>query len=312
MNGESAYGGEMNELALFESALRAAVPTQPDPRLGVVLVPRLAEAARASTVEAETHAVRRGLRSRRGLVARVGIAVALVPLVLAGLAFAGVTVPQPARSVFHAVGITLPNQSAKHSHPSSPTTTGEQSSGEGTRRHEPVAEHGQLSGGPPARTGAARQGEGQGDRPHPGQGDRSQRPRAPGSLRADGAARAVQLRWQRQRQRRGQGAHEDLPCPYHDAAWPHEDSTGPHEDSTGPLQVGWLLQGWRRGLDEGPHPAGARAGRHRCGAGAPGGAGLGPRSGHYRPGAARARPARSSTRSPSTSSGRPQPSTFSC
>jgi hypothetical protein len=131
VNGESAYGGEMNELALFESALRAAVPTQPDPRLGVVLVPRLAEAARASTVEAETHAVRRGLRSRRGLVARVGIAVALVPLVLAGLAFAGVTVPQPARSVFHAVGITLPNQSAKHSHPSSPTTTGEQSSGEG-------------------------------------------------------------------------------------------------------------------------------------------------------------------------------------
>ena len=45
MNGESAYGGEMNELALFESALRAAVPTQPDPRLGAVLVPRLAEAA---------------------------------------------------------------------------------------------------------------------------------------------------------------------------------------------------------------------------------------------------------------------------
>jgi hypothetical protein len=110
VNGESAYGGEMNELALFESALRAAVPAQPDPRLGVVLVPRLAEAARASTVEAETHAVRRRPRSRRGLVARVGIAVALVPLVLAGLAFAGVTVPPPARSVFHAVGITLPNQ----------------------------------------------------------------------------------------------------------------------------------------------------------------------------------------------------------
>ena len=60
MNGEGAYGGEMNEVALFESALRAAVPTQPDPRLGMVLVPRLAEAARASTVEAETHAVGAG------------------------------------------------------------------------------------------------------------------------------------------------------------------------------------------------------------------------------------------------------------
>jgi hypothetical protein len=44
----------------------------------------------------------------------LGIAVALIPLVLAGLAFAGVAVPQPARSVFHAVGITLPNQPAGH------------------------------------------------------------------------------------------------------------------------------------------------------------------------------------------------------
>jgi hypothetical protein len=44
------------------------------------------------------------------LVARVGIAVALIPLVLAGLAFAGVHVPAPARSAFDAVGITLPNQ----------------------------------------------------------------------------------------------------------------------------------------------------------------------------------------------------------
>jgi hypothetical protein len=117
MSGNGAYEGEMNEVVLFEHALRAAVPTRPSPTLGTTLVPRLAEVARASTIEAETHATRRTTvppRSRFALVARVGIAVALIPLVLAGLAFAGVTVPGPARSAFESVGITLPNQPAKH------------------------------------------------------------------------------------------------------------------------------------------------------------------------------------------------------
>lgn len=108
MSGHGAYEGEMDQVALFESAVRAAVPTRPDPRIGPALVPRLAEAARLSTVEAEAGA--RRASSRRGLVARVGIAVASVPLVLAGLAFAGVTMPSPARSAFDSVGITLPNQ----------------------------------------------------------------------------------------------------------------------------------------------------------------------------------------------------------
>jgi hypothetical protein len=110
VSGNGAYEGEMNEFALFTTALRAAVPTQPDAMLGANLVPRLAEIARASTIEAETQAARRRPRSRLALVARVGIVVALIPLVLAGLAFAGVTVPAPARSAFDSVGITLPNQ----------------------------------------------------------------------------------------------------------------------------------------------------------------------------------------------------------
>jgi hypothetical protein len=117
VNGDGAYEDEMNDVALFHNALRAAVPTRPDPAIGTALVPRLAEAARAATVEAETHGGRRRTaapRSRLALVARVGIGVALIPLVLAGLAFAGVTVPAPARSAFDAVGITLPNQPAKH------------------------------------------------------------------------------------------------------------------------------------------------------------------------------------------------------
>jgi hypothetical protein len=37
----------------------------------------------------------------------------LIPLVLAGLAFAGVTLPAPARSVLDSVGVSLPNQSDK-------------------------------------------------------------------------------------------------------------------------------------------------------------------------------------------------------
>ena len=114
MNGNSAYEGDVNEVALFESALRAAVPTRPDPRIGAVLVPRLAEAARIATLEADTRPLRQRPRSRFALVARVGIAVALIPLVLAGLAFAGVTVPSPARSAFESVGINLPNQPEEH------------------------------------------------------------------------------------------------------------------------------------------------------------------------------------------------------
>jgi hypothetical protein len=118
VSGDGAYEGEMNEVVLFENALRAAVPARPDPRLADTLVPRLAEVARTATIDAETPATRvrtAAPRSRFALVARVGIAVALIPLVLAGLAFAGVTVPGPARTAFDKVGITLPNQPAKHS-----------------------------------------------------------------------------------------------------------------------------------------------------------------------------------------------------
>jgi hypothetical protein len=131
VNGNGAYEDEMNEVALFESALRLAVPTRPDPRLGVTLVPRLAEAARASSVEAETHAVRRRPRSRLALVARVGIAVAAIPLVLTGLAFAGVTVPNPARDAFDSVGIALPNQPSDQQQNATTTPTAKGQSGGG-------------------------------------------------------------------------------------------------------------------------------------------------------------------------------------
>jgi hypothetical protein len=137
VTGNGAYGSEMNEIVLFESALRSAVPTRPDPLIGRELVPRLAQIARAATIEAETQASRRGTavgaagraRSRRALVARVAIVVGLIPLVLAGLAFAGVTVPGPARDAFDSLGITLPNQPSGHSKKATTTTAPSSQSG---------------------------------------------------------------------------------------------------------------------------------------------------------------------------------------
>jgi hypothetical protein len=120
VTGNGAYGEEMNEVALFESALRAAVPMRPDPRIQADFVRRLAGVARAATVEAETRRARRGFaarrhRSRRALAARIGLAVAAIPLAFAGLAFAGVNLPQPARDAFDSVGIELPNQPSEQS-----------------------------------------------------------------------------------------------------------------------------------------------------------------------------------------------------
>ncbi len=117
MSTNGAFPDEMKEVALFTDALRAAVPIRPDPGLGTVLVPRLAQLARTATLEAATRpsgrAAARRPRRRLALVARIAVAAAVIPLALAGLAFAGVTVPGPARDAFHSVGIKLPNQPAE-------------------------------------------------------------------------------------------------------------------------------------------------------------------------------------------------------
>jgi hypothetical protein len=134
MSGNGASPDEMNEVAVFTDALRAAVPAQPNRHLTAAIVPRLAATARSSTIEAETRTNRRtqGLssgrpRSRRALVARVVVAVALIPLLLTGLAFAGVTVPGPARDAFHSIGITLPHQPSDRHRAPAPTGKGSES-----------------------------------------------------------------------------------------------------------------------------------------------------------------------------------------
>jgi hypothetical protein len=140
-HGNGAYPSEMDESVDFMYALRAAVPSQPHPGLAAALIPRLASTARTATLEAETRETRRMTpaarvarrpRSRRALVARVGIAIALLPLLLAGLAVAGVTVPSPARSAFDSVGIKLPNQPSKKSESTSEPSTQAPASTPGT------------------------------------------------------------------------------------------------------------------------------------------------------------------------------------
>ena len=131
MSTNGAFPDEMQEVSLFTEALRVAVPAHPSRELTATLVPRLAATARSSTIEAETQTTRRAPveaarrpRRRLALVARIAVAAAVIPLALAALAFAGVTVPGPARDAFHSVGIRLPNQPAERNPaPASPKSS---------------------------------------------------------------------------------------------------------------------------------------------------------------------------------------------
>jgi hypothetical protein len=146
----------MDEITLFTDALRAAVPVRPDPEVRTLLVPRLAAVARVATLEAETQARDRRAparvslwpHSRRGLVARIAVVVAVVPLALAGLAFAGVTVPAPAENAFESVGVTLPNQPSDHSRKAPATTQPNPSSSVGSGNDVSSAAHTKAKGKP--------------------------------------------------------------------------------------------------------------------------------------------------------------------
>ncbi len=113
----SFRGGDHEEIASFLSAARVAVPAQPDPSAEASLVRRLAETARLAsesgiTDTAPMPAVRiEAWRPRLALAARIAVAAILVPIAMAGLAFAGVRLPAPVRALLDDVGIDLPNQS---------------------------------------------------------------------------------------------------------------------------------------------------------------------------------------------------------
>jgi hypothetical protein len=101
----------IGETAAFLRMARTTLLEQPPPEMEADLVRRLAETARLRAASrATTRPARPIFRSRRRLVAQVAVAVALVPALLAGLAFAGVTLPGPADSAFDSLGVSLPNQ----------------------------------------------------------------------------------------------------------------------------------------------------------------------------------------------------------
>jgi len=104
-------GARIGETAAFLRMARTALLEQPPPEMEADLVRRLAETARLRAASrATTRPARPIFRSRRRLVAKLAVAIALVPAVMAGLAFAGVTLPGAANSAFDSVGVSLPNQ----------------------------------------------------------------------------------------------------------------------------------------------------------------------------------------------------------
>ena len=127
MSGNGAFEDEMDflgrmrqpdddDLAAFAQAVRSTLVEPPDPATAALLVPRLAEAARGSAPPRPVVPAGVTVRTRRRwtTVARVAVAVASIPILFAGLAFAGVRLPGPADSAFETVGVELPNQAADH------------------------------------------------------------------------------------------------------------------------------------------------------------------------------------------------------
>jgi len=103
-------GARIGETAAFLRMARTGLLEQPPPEMEAELVARLAETARLSAASRAARPARPIFRSRRRLVAKLAVAMAMVPAALAGLAFAGVTLPGPANSALESVGVNLPNQ----------------------------------------------------------------------------------------------------------------------------------------------------------------------------------------------------------
>jgi hypothetical protein len=120
--GQSPEASQFAEVADFARALRA-MPMVLPARDETDFVHELARTARSAHLDAAYSepvssgvgggAVRSRLSPPRlAAFARIAVALAAVPLLFAGLALAHVTLPEPARKAFEAVGVDLPNQPA--------------------------------------------------------------------------------------------------------------------------------------------------------------------------------------------------------
>lgn len=102
-----------DRLEALEQAVRASYLGEPGAELEAVHLATMARAiSQADEAAVAAPRLRRPLwrRARAGLAA--GAALIAIPLSLAALAVAGVNLPDPAASVFSAIGIELPNQSS--------------------------------------------------------------------------------------------------------------------------------------------------------------------------------------------------------
>lgn len=167
----------LDQVAAFVGLARASLPTRPDPAMEAVLVPRLADAARAAGERAGglPHSTRvetsnEGARPRPGLrrAAIAAACAALVPAATAGLALAGVTLPEPARKAMESIGLELPNQSAVEQSGGTETPApGARDARPGPRRPDSGAGRGageRGSGGARNGRGGSKGGRGRGER----------------------------------------------------------------------------------------------------------------------------------------------------
>ncbi len=171
VSGNDAFRDEMamrltpeddRELNLFALATRATLMASPDAALGRNVVPELAAAAAAGTRAAARSAPASNVRikpiprrrPRFAMAARIAFAAMLVPALFAGLAVAGVKLPDPAQDVFKAAGISLPNQedssdASGTGGDSDESTTGDdpaQGKGKGLDKSNPARERGRGNG----------------------------------------------------------------------------------------------------------------------------------------------------------------------
>ena len=186
MSGNGAYPEEMDfshpEIAIFARSLQATLVREPDPTASEDIVRRLAQEARASAVTASEQARRRPAPSGRAgrswsrrRLAAVALAVAVLPLLMAGLAVAGVRLPAVAENAFEAVGVDLPNQGRSGSS-DDPADADQGTGNDGEPAASPAAEPGsekavkgdrRQGNGPPSHSNVGGQGQGQ----NPGQGN---------------------------------------------------------------------------------------------------------------------------------------------
>jgi hypothetical protein len=134
--GRAPEGSQLVEVAEFAHAVRQTLPAPPVAG-GSGFVTQLAQTARAARLaNAEAAQARvprtpniRLLSSRVPRLASLAAALALVPMLFAGLAIAGVSLPAPARDAFEAVGVSLPNQPSDEGQPSQQSNGGRSETG---------------------------------------------------------------------------------------------------------------------------------------------------------------------------------------